>query len=127
MLHISVQSVEVILVGHDPAPQIVVNGTLKNVARGHVVLTLEGVTHAQVGGIGVLEIEENRPVMLARVSVVPQQFATLMDLLGGVPPRPASALLALQDALVVSPEGFLVLDHRRHLTITDMSWSIPIQ
>lgn len=127
VVQVSVQSVEVTLIGHDAAPQIVVNGTLKNVARGHMVLTVHVTDCAHVGGIGELEIEETRPVMKATVAIGQRQFDALVDLLRGAPPRPASVLLALQEGLPISSQGHFSPDYRRVWAIADVSWSIPIQ
>jgi hypothetical protein len=125
-IQISVQSAEVVLVGHEAEPEIVVNATLMNVARGHMVLRLRNIACDHVGGVGELEIEESRPVMRAKINLGRKQFDSLFRLLCAAPPRPASSVLMLRDALHVSSEGYLSLDDRRHFIIADISWSIPI-
>ena len=127
VVHVTVQSAEITLIGHDTDPNLVVNGTLKNVERGHVVLTLQPAQCRAVGIIGTLEIEENRPVMQASVTVGRSQFDTLISLLSGTPPRPASVLLALRERLILTEDGYLQPDTLRHCSIVDISWSIPVQ
>ena len=125
-IQLSVQSAEAVMVGHDKKPQLVLNGTLMNLARGHIVLNVQTFKCEHVGGIGALEIDDTRPVMQAHLHVSHCQFSSLLQLLPSAPPRPPSAVLALQEELSTSSEGYLVLDDRRRYVITDVSWSIPI-
>ncbi|MFD1510476.1 hypothetical protein [Lacimonas salitolerans] len=125
-VQLSVQSAEAVMVGHDKKPQLVVNGTLMNLARGHIVLNVQTFEFAHVGGIGELEIDDTRPVMQAHLHVSYRQFSSLLKLLRSDPPRPPSAVIALKEELSTSPEGYLVLDGRRRCVIADISWSIPI-
>lgn len=125
-IQLSVQSAEAVMVGYDKKPQLVLNGTLMNLARGHIVLNVQAFECEHVGGIGALEIDDTRPVMQAHLHVSYRQFSSLMKLLPSVPPRPPSAVLALKEELSTSSEGYLVLDDRRRYVITDVSWSIPI-
>ena len=125
-IQISVQSAEVVLIGHEAEPEIVINATLMNVARGHMILRLGNIAFDHVGGVGELKIEEVRPVMQAKINLGHAQFDSLFRLLSAVPPRPASAVLMLRDALSVSSEGYLSLDDRRHFIIANISWNIPI-
>lgn len=125
-LQLSMQSAEAVMVGHDKKPQLVVNGTLMNLARGHIVLNVQTFDFDHVGGIGELEIDDTRPVMQAHLHVSCRQFSILLKLLQGVSPRPPSAVIALKEELLTSPDGYLVLDARRRCLIADVSWSIPI-
>jgi hypothetical protein len=125
-IQMSVQSAEVILAGKSLDPEILVNGTLMNVARGHIVLRIRNTECDHVGGIGELEIEASRPVMQAFIKVGHSKFERILNLLHGVLPRPASAVLALHEPLFVSSEGYLSLDDRRQFIISEISWSIPI-
>lgn len=125
-VQLSVQSAEAIMVGHDKKPQLLVNGTLMNLARGHIVLNVKTREISHVGGIGELDIDDTRPVMQAHLHVSYSQFSSLLKLLRSDPPRPPSAVIALKDELLTSPEGYLVLEGRRRCMIADVSWSIPI-
>lgn len=125
-IQLSVQSAEAVMVGHDKKPQLVLNGTLMNLARGHIVLNVQTFEFEHVGGIGELEIDDTRPVMQAHLRVSYCQFSSLLRLLPSAPPRPPSAVIALNEELSTSAEGYLVLDGRRRYVITDVSWSIPI-
>lgn len=114
------------MLGHEAEPEIVVNATLMNVARGHMVLRLRNIGCDNVGGVGELDIEEARPVMQAKISLGQKQFDSLLRLLSLAPPRPASAVLMLKDTLSVSSEGYLSLDDRRQFIVGNISWNIPI-
>lgn len=126
VIHVSVLSAEVALVGHDAVPDLIINGSLMNIARGNMVLTLKSICFDKVGAIGVLEIEKNRPVMSARASVSQTQFNLVLNCLQHNPPRPVTLILALQDCLSLTPDGYLLPHGQGRIMITDLSWSIPI-
>lgn len=115
------------IIGHDAHPNIVLKGSLKNVAKGNVILTIGTLDYPQIGNIGQLIVEDNRPVMQANIALGPIQFDALLGLLSGVAPRPASVMFALQDQLKISSDGFLIPDGTSTYTIADISWNIPIQ
>lgn len=126
VIQVSVQSAEVALVGKDAVPDLMLNCSLMNIARGNMVLTLKSIDFDKVGAIGVVEIEKNRPVMLARASVSVAQFNLVLNCLQHIPPRPVTLILALQDSLTLTPDGYLDADGQDRRMISDISWSIPI-
>lgn len=126
VIQVSVQSAEVALVGKDAVPDLVINCSLMNIARGNMVLTLKSTDFDKVGAIGVVEIEKNRPVMLARASVSVAQFNLALNCLQNIPPRPVTLILALQDSLTLTPDGYLDVDGQDRRMISDLSWNIPI-
>ena len=126
VIQVSVQSAEVTLVGHDAIPALVANCSLMNIARGNLVLTLKPTDVDKVGAIGVVEIEKNRPMMLARASVSVAQFNLVLNCLQHIPPRPVTLILALQDSLTLTSDGYLDADGQDRKFISDLSWSIPI-
>jgi len=126
VIQVSVQSAEVTLVGKDAVPDLVINCSLMNIARGNMVLTLKSTDFDKVGAIGVVEIEKNRPVMLARASVSVAQFNLVLNCLQHIPPRPVTLILALQDSLTLTPDGYLDADGQDRRMISDLSWNIPI-
>jgi len=126
VIQVSVQSAEVALVGHEAVPDLVINCSLMNIARGNMVLTLKSIEVDQVGAIGVVEIEKNRPVMLARASVSVAQFNLVLNCLQHQPPRPVTLIMALQDSLTLTTGGYLDVDSQDRCMISDLSWSIPI-
>lgn len=126
VIQVSVQSAEVTLVGHDASPALIANCSLMNIARGNMVLTLKPTDVDKVGAIGVVEIERNRPVMLARASISVAQFNLVLNCLQHIPPRPVTLILALQDSLTLTPDGYLDADGQDRKFISDLSWSIPI-
>ena len=95
VIQVSVQSAEVTLIGHDAIPALIANCSLMNIARGNMVLTLKPTDVDKVGAIGVVEIERNRPVMLARASISVAQFNLVLNCLQHIPPRPVTLILAL--------------------------------
>jgi len=126
VIQVAVQSAEVALVGRYAVPDIVINCSLMNIARGNMVLTLKSIDVHQVGAIGVVEIEKNRPVMRARASVSEAQLNLVLNCLQHNPPRPVTLILALQDSLKLTPAGYLDADGQDRCMISDLSWSIPI-
>ena len=126
VIQVSVQSAEVTLIGHDAIPALIANCSLMNIARGNMVLTLKPTDVDKVGAIGVVEIERNRPVMLARASISVAQFNLVLNCLQHIPPRPVTLILALQDSLTLTPDGYLDADGQDRKFISDPSWSIPI-
>ena len=126
VIQVSVQSAEVALVGHNAVPDLVINGSFMNIARGNMVLTLKSFDFDKVGAIGVVEIEKHRPVMLARASVSVAQFNMVLSCLQHVPPRPVTLIIALQDSLTLTRDGYLDAHGQGRRMITDLSWSIPI-
>ncbi len=126
VIQVSVQSAEVTLIGHDAIPALIANCSLMNIARGNMVLTLKPTDVDKVGAIGVVEIERNRPVMLARASISVAQFNLVLNCLQHIPPRPVTLILALQDSLALTPDGYLDADGQDRKFISDLSWSIPI-
>jgi hypothetical protein len=126
VIQVSVQSAEVTLIGHDAIPALIANCSLMNIARGNMVLTLKPTDVDKVGAIGVVEIERNRPVMLARASISVAQFNLVLNCLQHIPPRPVTLILALQDSLTLTPDGYLDADGQDRKFISDLSWSIPI-
>jgi len=126
VIQVSVQSAEVTLIGHDAIPALIANCSLMNIARGNMVLTLKPTDVDKVGAIGVVEIERNRPVMLARASISVAQFNLVLNCLQHIPLRPVTLILALQDSLTLTPDGYLDADGQDRKFISDLSWSIPI-
>jgi hypothetical protein len=126
VIQVSVQSAEVTLIGHDAIPALIANCSLMNIARGNMVLTLKPTDVDKVGAIGVVEIERNRPVMLARASISVAQFNLVLNCLQHIPPRPVTLILALQNSLTLTPDGYLDADGQDRKFISDLSWSIPI-
>lgn len=126
VIQVAVQSAEVALVGRDAVPDIVINCSLMNIARGNMVLTLKSIDVHHVGAIGVVEIEKNRPLMRARASVSEAQLNLVLNCLQHNPPRPVTLILALQDSLKLTPAGYLDADGQDRCMISDLSWSIPI-
>ena len=126
VIQVSVQSAEVTLIGHDAIPALIANCSLMNIARGNMVLTLKPTDVDKVGAICVVEIERNRPVMLARASISVAQFNLVFNCLQHIPPRPVTLILALQDSLTLTPDGYLDADGQDRKFISDLSWSIPI-
>jgi hypothetical protein len=126
VVQVSVQSAEVSLIGCNSVPSLVINGSLMNIARGNMILTLRAIACDHVGAIGSIEIEQNRPMMQAQASVSQDQFTTVLNCLKHHPPRPVTLIIALQESLTISEKGYLASKGQNSRMISDLSWSIPI-
>ena len=127
-IRISAQSIELQLVGQYGSPELVVSGSLMNIARGSCTLRLKTTANAaKTRGIGQLKIEALRPVMHAEVTISTAQFECILKTFQGSLPRPATAIIALEQALSVSVAGVLAIENDISCTITDISWVIPLQ
>ena len=125
-IQVSVQSAEVTLVGKNAVPNLVIHGSLMNIARGNMVLTLKTGDYETVGAIGVVEIEKSRPVMKAQASLALKQFDLIFNFLQNRPPRPVTLILALQNSLEITSDGYLVANSQDGSLISDLSWIIPV-
>ena len=125
-IQVSVQSAEVTLVGKNAVPNLVIHGSLMNIARGNMVLTLKSGDYETVGAIGVVEIEKSRPVMKAQASLALKQFDLIFNFLQNRPPRPVTLILALQNSLEITSDGYLVANSQDGSLISDLSWIIPV-
>jgi hypothetical protein len=126
IIQVSVQSAEVALIGYNAVPSLVINGSLMNIARGNMTLTLRTIASDHVGAIGLIEIEQNRPMMQAQASVSQDQFTMVLNCLKYHPPRPVTLIIALQESLVISGKGYLASEGQNRRMISNLSWSIPI-
>ena len=126
-IRMAAHSVEMQIVGKHGSPEILVSGSLLNIARGSCTLRLKTTIMHGTKGIGTLKIESMRPVMHAEVTVSNSQFDYLLKTFQGSMPRPASAVFMLKEELSVSVSGLLSIEHDMTCTITDISWAMPLQ
>ncbi|MDG2407192.1 MAG: hypothetical protein P8M25_20325 [Paracoccaceae bacterium] len=126
-IRMSAQSVELQMIGHHGSPELMVTGSLMNIARGSCTLRLKTSPPSGPSGIGHLKIEAMRPVMLAEVTVSQSQFDYLLQTFQGSLPRPATAIFKLWEELSVSVAGDLAIEHDMSCTITDISWVMPLR
>ena len=126
-IRISAQSAELQLIGQYGSPELVVSGGLMNIARGSCTLRVKTTPIKDTQGIGLLKIEALRPVMHAEVTLSAAQFECVVKTLQGSLPRPATAILALHQALSVSVAGDLAIESDISCTVTDISWVMQLQ
>ena len=126
-IRVSVQSAELQLIGQYGSPELVVSGGLMNIARGSCTLRIKTTAVQGTQGIGQLKIEAMRPVMHAEVTLSAAQFDCVVKTLQGSLPRPATAILALNQTLSVSVAGDLSIDSDLSCTVMDISWVMPLQ
>ena len=126
-IRMSAHSVELQMIGHNGSPELFITGSLMNIARGSCTLRLKTSAPSGPSGIGHLKIEAMRPVMQAEVTVLPSQFAYLLQTFQGSLPRPATAIFKLKEELSVSVAGDLSIEHDMSCTITDISWVMPLR
>ena len=65
--------------------------------------------------------------MHAEVTLSAVQFDCVVKTLQGSLPRPATAILALNQTLSVSVAGDLSIDSDLSCTVMDISWVMPLQ
>ena len=126
-IRVSVQSAELQLIGQYGSPELVVSGGLMNIARGSCTLRIKTTAVQGTQGIGQLKIEAMRPVMHAEVTLSAAQFDCVVKTLQGSLPRPATAILALNQTLSVSVAGDLSIDSDLSCAVMDISWVMPLQ
>ena len=126
-IRMSAQSVELQMVGHNGSPELLVTGSLMNIARGSCTLRLKTSEPSVPSGIGHLKIEAMRPVMQAEVRVSQTQLDCLVQTFQCSLPRPATAIFKLKEELSVSVAGDLAIDHDMSYTITAISWVMPLR
>ena len=126
-IRVSAQSTELQLIGQYGSPELVVSGGLMNIARGSCTLRIKTTAVQGTQGIGQLKIEAMRPVMHAEVTLSAAQFDCVVKTLQGSLPRPATAILALNQTLSVSVAGDLSIDSDLSCTVMDISWVMPLQ
>ena len=126
-IRVSAQSAELQLIGHFGSPELVVSGGLMNIARGSCTLRIKTTAVQGTQGIGQLKIEAMRPVMHAEVTLSAAQFDCVVKTLQGSLPRPATAILALNQTLSVSVAGDLSIDSDLSCAVMDISWVMPLQ
>ena len=126
-IRVSAQSAELQLIGQYGSPEQVVSGGLMNIARGSCTLRIKTTAVQGTQGIGQLKIEAMRPVMHAEVTLSAAQFDCVVKTLQGSLPRPATAILALNQTLSVSVAGDLSIDSDLSCTVMDISWVMPLQ
>lgn len=125
-IRVSVHTAELHIVGNESNPVLALSGSLMNIARGTCGLRISASPVAQVGALGALQIESQRPVMHAELSVAPAHFETLLSVFRLELPRPSAVVLALREELSVSLEGDLAIEDDMSCTITDVSWVLPL-
>ncbi|HBS40220.1 hypothetical protein N9381_01020 [Paracoccaceae bacterium] len=126
-IRVSAQSAELQLTGQYGSPELVVSGGLMNIARGSCTLRIKTTAVQGTQGIGQLKIEAMRPVMHAEVTLSAAQFDCVVKTLQGSLPRPATAILALNQTLSVSVAGDLSIDSDLSCNVMDISWVMPLQ
>jgi hypothetical protein len=126
-IRVSAQSAELQLIGQYGSPELVVSGGLMNIARGSCTLRIKTTAVQGTQGIGQLKIEAMRPVMHAEVTLSAMQFDCVVKTLQGSLPRPATAILALNQTLSVSVAGDLSIDSDLSCSVMDISWVMPLQ
>ena len=126
-IRVSAQSAELQIIGQYGSPELVVSGGLMNIARGSCTLRIKTTAVQGTQGIGQLKIEAMRPVMHAEVTLSAAQFDCVVKTLQGSLPRPATAILALNQTLSVSVAGDLSIDSDLSCAVMDISWVMPLQ
>lgn len=125
-IHVIVGSAELQIVGVKALPELLVTGTLVNIARGNCVLNVRESELPQVSTVGKLVINAHRPVMQGELYMGAEQFNCLLRGFANILPRPARFILALSSPLAVSLSGDLAINEETSCAIRDLSCVIPL-
>ncbi len=124
-LHLTVQSVELVRRGVKSKPQISIACDISAMPGVNCTLLFR-VFEQDLGPIGSISFDKDRPTAYAEIKVPNLVFEELRDMLKTSPPRPASLFL------ITSPfeDNFYgeisIQDTGKALTIFDVNWRYPI-
>lgn len=126
-LQMFLQSAELRLMGLEARPELELSCGLSNIARGACVLRVGPVDVVRPGRIGNIEVQIDRPVMRGEISLPRASFENVLSHLRREPPRPTAVVVMLAESLDINLQGDLRIDAVRHLTVTDISFNVPLQ
>ena len=125
-VHMAVQTAELNLLGYDLQQELSLSCSLMNISRGHCVIKVRPVEN-NFKNKGKLEISIDRPVMKAEVVMCEKRFSELCTLLNNDASRPVTVVMMLSAPLSVNLAGDLLINTAAELSITDLSWIIPLK
>lgn len=125
-IQMSLQTAEVHMYGKDHLEELSLSFSLMSIARGYCSMQVKPVNENLVGAIGWLKISIERPIMNGEIFLKENNFEKLVNYFRGPSPRPVTSVIILDQELVISPVGDLLLSEEKHLKIIDVSWIMPL-
>ena len=126
-LQMSLQTAELRLGPQEDIRELRLSCSLVTIARGTCNLTITSKDTAPLSPCGTIHISIDRPVMTAKIALSTHDFTSIADALSLPSIRPVSVILALQEQLSVSVEGFLRIETDRNIAIAGISTQIPLK
>jgi hypothetical protein len=122
----SLQTAEVHIYGIEHLEELSLSFSLMSIARGNCNIQFKPVTKNFFGSIGWLNISMDRPIMNGEISLERNKFEKLLTYFKGPFPRPVTLVIVLDQELVISSVGDLLLAEEKNLQIVDLSWIMPL-
>jgi hypothetical protein len=121
------QSAELRLIGAEARMELELSCGLSNIARGSCILRLLPADLVPAARLGTIEVQIERPVMRGELHLQRASFETVLLHLRREPPRPTAIVVLLAESLDINVQGDLRISAARHLTVTDISFNVPLQ
>ena len=122
----SLQTAEVQIYGANHLEELNLSFSLMSIARGNCSIQVKPVSESLVGSIGWLNISIDRPIMNGEIFLQSNNFGKLINHFKGPFPRPITSVIILDQELVISSVGDLLLSEEKSLKIVDVSWIMPL-
>ena len=125
-IQMSLQTAEAHLYGVEHLEELNLSFSLMSIARGNCNIQFKPVNNSFLGSIGWLKISMDRPIMNGEISLERNKFEKLLTYFKGPFPRPVTLVIILDEELVISSVGDLLLSEEKNLQIVDISWILPL-
>lgn len=125
-IQMSLQTAELQIYGINHVEEINLSFSLMSIARGNCNIQVKSVCEKLIGSIGWLKISINRPIMNGEIFLEKKYFDKLTNYFRGPFPRPVTSVIILDQELVISAVGDLLLSEEKNLKILDVSWIMPL-
>lgn len=122
----SLQTAEVHIYGVEHLEELNLSFSLMSIARGNCNIQFKSVTKNFFGSIGWLKISMDRPIMNGEISLDKNKFEKLLTYFQRPFPRPVTLVIILDQELIISSVGDLLLSEEKNLQIVDLSWIMPL-
>ena len=126
VIQMSVQTIELQILGLDFKEELQISCSLMNIARGNCNIKVRSLSDRNLTNLGKLEISIVRPIMSGEIYLSADKFSRIKDLFRTSFPRPVTMILLLDQDLLVNKVGDLILDKEKKVEILDLSWNIPL-
>ncbi|MDG2474181.1 MAG: hypothetical protein P8M50_02735 [Paracoccaceae bacterium] len=125
-IQMSLQTAEVQIHGANHLEELNLSFSLMSIARGNCNIQVKPVNDGFVGSVGWLKISIDRPIMNGEIFLQKNNFDKLINYFRGPFPRPITSVIILDQELVISSVGDLLLSEEKSLKIVDVSWIMPL-